>query len=369
MKKAILLLVAAILGDGAGLWGNTAPGWKVFWQLAVPGLVQAASGLELVAESARQWTGVAVTANGRIFVNYPRWSADVPVSVAELIDGKPVPYPDARWNDWQAGKDPGDHFVCVQSVTVDDAGFLWILDPANPRFEGVVPGGPKLLKVDPAKNEVVRTFRFGPEVAPLASYLNDVRIDTRAGVAYISESGMGAIVVLDLNTGVSRRLLADHPSTKAEDISINIEGRPWLREGKTPQVQADGIALSIDRVWIYYQALTGRTMYRIPTAALGDASLDARSLGEKVERVGASGVSDGIDFGPDGRLYLTSLEENAIRALTKEHALVNVVADARLSWPDSLAVARDGWIYFTTAQIHHGAKPPAPYRLWRFRVL
>lgn len=47
-----------------------------------------------VARSKRQWTGVAVSDSGRIFVNYPRWSDDVPVSVAELKNDKPVPYPD-----------------------------------------------------------------------------------------------------------------------------------------------------------------------------------------------------------------------------------------------------------------------------------
>lgn len=344
--------------------------------------------LELVAESRRQWTGVAVSPDGRLFVNYPRWSdkgdlrvevaqivdgEPVPAatvsrpSVAELVDGRPVPYPDARWNTWASGDDPATHLVCVQSVTVDDEGFLWILDPANPMFAGVVPGGPKLLKVDLAKNEVVRTFRFDETVAPPDSYLNDVRIDTGRGVAYLSESGAGALVVLDTKTGVGRRLLADHPSTKAEPIEPVIGGTPWKRGGETPQVHADGIALSPDRAWVYYQALTGRTLYRVPTAKLRDASLSPEALAASVEKVAESGVSDGILFDRDGFLYLSSLEQDAVNRLTPDHERELVVHDPRLAWPDSFALAVDGSIYVTTAQIHRGPNPPDPYRLWHIR--
>ena len=323
--------------------------------------------LELVAESERQWTGVAVSDGGRLFVNYPRWSDDVPVSVAELVDGQPVPYPSEAWNTWAPGKDPATHFVCVQSVTVDDQGFLWILDPANPKFGGVVPGGPKLLKVDLTKDRIVATFRFDEKVAPSNSYLNDMRIDTGRGVVYLSESGAGALVVLDTNSGLSRRLLADHPSTKAEPIDLVIGGTSWKRGGQTPQVHADGIGLSPDREWVYYQALTGRTMYRVPTAMLRDATLAPDALAAGVEKVAESGVSDGIIFDKAGYLYLSSLEEDAVNRLTPTHDRELVVTDPRLAWPDSFALAKDGSLFVTTAQIHRGANPPEPYRLWRVR--
>jgi len=40
-------------------------------------------------------TGVTVSREGRIFVNFARWGDAVEFTVAELKDGKPVPYPDA----------------------------------------------------------------------------------------------------------------------------------------------------------------------------------------------------------------------------------------------------------------------------------
>ncbi|KAF0095155.1 MAG: hypothetical protein E1N59_1201 [Puniceicoccaceae bacterium 5H] len=45
--------------------------------------------LEEVATSQRQWTGLTVAQDGTLFVNYPRWSQDVPISVAKLVDGQP----------------------------------------------------------------------------------------------------------------------------------------------------------------------------------------------------------------------------------------------------------------------------------------
>lgn len=323
--------------------------------------------LKAVAVTEMQWTGIAVTADGRIFVNFPRWSDAVPVSVAEMLaDGTLVPFPDEEWNRWEEGLEPQEHFVCVQSVYADDEGTLWILDPASPQLAGVVAGGPKLLKVDVNTREVLQQIAFSDEVAPAASYLNDVRVDTGRDVAYITDSGAGALVVVDLTTGESRRVLDGHPSTRAEEVTLTIGGRPWVRpDGNRPQIHADGIALDPSRDYLYFQALTGHTLYRVPTASLLDAELPAVDLGAEVETVAAPGAADGLAFDAAGNLYLTSLEHDAIRRLTPAGEVEVVVQDPRISWPDSLAVAGDGSLYFTTSQIHLGPTPPEPYRIFQ----
>lgn len=51
--------------------------------------------LSVVGTSKRQWTGVAVAADRRVFVNYPRWSDNVPISVAQLLkDSSTLAFPD-----------------------------------------------------------------------------------------------------------------------------------------------------------------------------------------------------------------------------------------------------------------------------------
>jgi hypothetical protein len=40
-----------------------------------------------------------VTPDGRTFVNFPRWTEDAPISVAELGSTDDLrPYPDVEWN-------------------------------------------------------------------------------------------------------------------------------------------------------------------------------------------------------------------------------------------------------------------------------
>ena len=323
--------------------------------------------LEIFAESDRQWTGVAVTREGRVFVNFPRWWPEVPVSVAEVLaDGTLRPFPDETWNSWAPDADPSSSFVCVQSVVADGDGSLWVLDPANAWFQGVVPGGAKLVEIDLATGGVARVIGFDETVAPPGSYLNDVRIDREHGAAYISESGAGALVMVDLVTGESRRVLDDHSSTSAEDTVLTIGGSEWLLpDGSAPQVHADGIAYDVTNDLIYYQALTGRTLYRITGAALRDSFLDDEALAPRVETVAESGPSDGLLWdGTDG-IFISAIEDDAVKYWSPEGGVETVIVDPKIAWPDSFAFGPDGALYVTTSQIHRGPNPPEPYRILR----
>jgi sugar lactone lactonase YvrE len=319
-----------------------------------------------VAHSDKRWTGIAVSREGRIFVCFPRWSDDVEVSVGEVAgSGDVVPFPDGDWNTWTASGAPGEHFICVQSVYMDKQDHLWILDAASPGLRGVVPGGAKLLEVDIGKSRVVRTILFDEAVAPQASYLNDVRVDTDRDVAYITDSGLGALVVVDLKTAKARRVLGDHYSTKAEDVVLKIDGREWRINGQAPRVHADGLALDGRGEFLYYQALTGRTLYRIATRYLRDPAVTGRDLAAHVEALYETCAADGMGVGPEGYLYLTSVEDNAIKLFESLGRLKTVVKDPSLKWPDSIAWGPDGSMYVTTSQIHLGADVRDPYRIFR----
>lgn len=309
----------------------------------------------VAAKIPQQVAGVTVSAAGRRFVNVPRWVDQPSPSVAEIAaDGSLIPYPNAKLNAWdqQPGESARNHFVSIQSVVADEQDVLWILDPASPNFTGVVEGGPKLLQVNLATDSVERVYHFDPVAAPTQSYLNDVRF--AAGHAFMSDSGLGAIVVLELATGNVRRLLEDHPSTKAEaGLEPIIGGRPWkFADGTTPQVHSDGIALDPKLEYLYYKALLGRTLYRVPVAALLDENLSSQALGGLVETVAVTDVSDGLEFDAAGNLYITAIEHDAIKVYRPGGAY-EIFATARdFLWPDTITITRDGHLYFSASQFH-----------------
>jgi len=303
----------------------------------------------------KQITGVGVsTKSGRIFVNFPYWSDDHSISVAEIVNGQPKVFPNDEWN--MLGP-AGSHFVCVQSLVVDDQDNLWVLDPAAPKMQEIVKDGPKLVKIDLATNQVVQTIPFGEDVAPKKSYLNDVRIDMRTNTGFITESANGAIIVVDLKSGKSRRLLDGHPSTQPEkDVKLVVDGKALIDQQKKtpPQIASDGIALDAKNGYLYYHALTGHTLYRIKTSFLTDEKLGKRELESKVENVGQTPAPDGMLEGADGSVYLTDLENSAVvRWDPARERVEQIIADKRLLWPDTLSWGPKGEMYVTASQIEN----------------
>ena len=347
--------------------------------------------LKKVASFEHQATGIAVAQDGRIFLSFPRWTEDSPNSVVELNDGKVTPYPDAEMNGWRnALKDKVEaknHFVCVQTIETDHSGHLWVLDPAAPAMGALVPGGAKMVKIDLATNKAVQTIFFDDKVAPQGSYLNDVRFSPDDKVAYLTDSGAkGALVVVDLTNGRSRRVLDGDPSTQADpNVTVTWAGKPLRRpDGRGVDFAADGIALSPDGKTLYWQAIKGKTLYSLPTSALNPGlttavtpeALEDKTLRGKVEIVGENGPADGLIISKhDGKMYVTGPETNSIgiRDLSQKGGRpTTLLQDDKLHWPDTFSEGADGTIFFTTSHIQdsafykEGAPIALPTELWSF---
>src|SRR4051812_13820324 len=211
-------------------------------------------------------TGVAVSRDNRIFVNYPRWGDPVAYSVTEIKNGQAVPFPDDRITKLNTD-DPQHSLIGVQSVVCDSRNRLWILDTGSINFQPHLPNATKLVAVDLNTNQIVKTITFPPDVALPTSYLNDVRFDLgrgSEGTAYLTDSsdqGPNGIVVVDIASGKSWRRLNDHPSTKAEpNFKPIVEGQPLMSRppigpAAYMKMGSDGIALSPDGKTLYYCAL------------------------------------------------------------------------------------------------------------------
>lgn len=309
-------------------------------------------------------TGVTVSRGGRIFVNYPRWGDKVDFTVAELRDGQAHAYPDADINRFDLAN-AASTFVSVQSVVIDPLDRLWVLDTGNPLMQGTVPDGPKLVAIDLATDRLVKTIPIPPDVALRTTYLNDVRFDLRHGkdgVAYItdsSEEGPNGLIVIDLATGRAWRRLNDHPATKAEPgFQAIVDGRPLMKRepGKPPQpvtMGADGIAVGADGRRLYWCPLASRRLWSVDCEALLDERADDARVSATVRDEGAKPASDGLESDAQDQLYATDYEHGAIlRRDAAGGAWETLVRDPAMSWPDTMSLADDGWLYFTANQLH-----------------
>ncbi|MEU3788064.1 L-dopachrome tautomerase-related protein [Streptomyces sp900129855] len=314
---------------------------------------------------ARFWgampTGVTVSRRGRVFVNFPRWGDDVPFTVAELRGGKPVAYPDAEVNREDAS-DLAGHFQSVQSVVVDPADRLWILDTGSPLFAGSSYGGPKLVAVDLRTDRIVRKILFPPEVVPANSYPNDVRFDLRRGaegMAFITDSGgSNGVIVVDLATGRSWRRLAGHPSALPDERFLPvIEGEPFMVRpaGGEPtyyETGSDGIALSADGTRLYYCPLSSRRLHSVSTDALADPDATDAEVAATVEDHGFKPMADGLESDDKGRLYGGDLEHNAIWRRNPNGTYRTLAQGRDLLWVDTLSIASDRHLYAIANQLN-----------------
>jgi sugar lactone lactonase YvrE len=334
-------------------------------------------------------TGVTLANDGRIFVNFPRWGDAVEYTVAEVIDGKTVAYPNAEINRYGESDGQADKLVSVQSVVVDPSGErLWILDTGSLAFGPVKFGGPKLLGVDLKTNRIFKKIIFPSDVALTTTYLNDIRFDSSRGaegMAFITDSstsGANGIIVVDLASGKSWRRLHDHPSTKPDPSFVPVvEGEIlMMRLPNQPPtrfaVGSDGIAISPDGKTLYYCPLTSRHLYSVGVDALADRSKSDADVAATVKDLGEKGgASDGLESDKQGRVYLSDYEHNAIRRRNPAGEIETLLHDPRALWPDTLSLAADGYLYFTANQVERGAVfhngqdlRVKPYVLFRIKV-
>ena len=334
--------------------------------------------LILITQFEHQVTGVAATEDGRIFVNFPRWTDDAPISVAEVLpDGGLRPYPDERWNSWRNAKanelPVEEYFVCVQSIVPDRQGNLWVLDPGAPGNEKILPGAPKLVKIDLATDTVVKTILVSDDVALQGTYLNDIRFSNDGRTGYITDSGTrGAIIVIGLESGDGFRALDGHVSTQVDKaVKVELDGEPLRRpDGRQPAFAADGIAISQDGATLYWQALTGKTLYAIATDQLRpDVSDEDRAAA--VKTIAETHVADGYWINRDGTFFLTSPTDYSVTKLAGDKVEM-VLTDERLRWPDTFSEGPDGRMYLTASHIQDtqwftpGAPPSIKTELFSF---
>lgn len=330
----------------------------------------------LFSDDTYQLTGVAVSKDGRLFTCYPLWPGPHKWGVVEVVGAEESkPYPDERWNSWKEGDDGKNKWVCVQAVYVDDENYLWVVDPACVFMEEVYDNSFKLVKFNLATDSIEKVYRFDG-VLSNKSYINDVRVDTRRKVAYLTNMNEGGIVVVNLETGTSRETLRNHYSVKHDpSFTLTVDGKEFKKQGKSVHLHSDGIALSPDGEWLYYKPLTDNKLYRIRTEALRNEELPDDQREAAVEDLGTFAVTDGMIFDKSGNLYLGDYQNYKMVRITPSNRMEDVVSDERLIWPDSYSISEDDYLYISCSQINKQPdynegenRRTSPYAIYRMKL-
>lgn len=309
--------------------------------------------------------GVAVSPDGRVFVCFPHHDKDGPYCLAEIKDGTAVPYPNAQINTANVA-DVANHFVSIMAARVDVYNRLWVLDSGRQR-RTAVPGGARLMAIDLATGQVVKTIGFQPDVLLPASVLKDFRIDLQVGkegVGIIADSapqGKNGIIVVDLATGKAKRRLNGHYSVTPEPDYVVFAQGEMVRLRFDADSRVDftagiaGLALSGDGKYLFYSPMAGLQVFRVPIAKLCDFALPDVALDKYVEMVGRKiGSSDGIESDTAGGLYITDVEDNMIWHRRPDGVMEKLVRDELLLWPDRLCLSNDGYLYIVASQFNRG---------------
>ncbi|AYL99457.1 gluconolactonase [Mucilaginibacter celer] len=338
--------------------------------------------IEVASFGQNQPIGVTVAPkNNRLFVSFPHHQPYL-YGLTEIINGKRVPFPDAEWNKYDM-QNPDNHFVNVQDLYADDQNNLWILDSAPAGAASVLDKGNnakqgrfKLIKIDLAENAIKQIYTFD-DLPKEKSALNDMCIDNSKGLAYLSDPGLHAIVVLNLASGKSRIVLKDDKATIVQlGLKLHLDGEDVVDQSGNPFVSnVNGIALTKDNKYFYFRAINQTKLYRIETRFLADETLTDTDLSAKVQTVAETGICHGMIADSRGNIYLSDSPDHAIQYVTPDGQVHFLVKDERLIWPDSFGISSDGYLYLSASQMNRlpryndgQDKTAYPYRVYKVKL-
>ena len=339
---------------------------------------------EVVAELPEAVGNITFTPDNRvIYSHHPFFSPNIRVAELDADQRSGGPFPNLTWN---TPRTQDDHYLdSVLGLRGDAQGVIWMLDMGT--RSGITP---KLVGWNTRTDRLERIYPIPAPASRPESQLNDFAIDAVHGAFYIADEGIGpggdgtqaALVVVDMRTGASRRLLEGHTSVLPEDVPIAVDGRE-LRvpgaEGKPVRLRvgADGIALDRQAEWLYFGPLNGGWLYRVRTVDLLDTELDAEALGSRVERYAHKPNNGGLSIDNEGNLYLTEVEHRAVGVIgAGDRRYRRLATHPDLIWPDGVSFSPDGWMYVSAAQLSEvpifndgNALQKPPYYIFRFRPI
>jgi sugar lactone lactonase YvrE len=335
--------------------------------------------IEVAQSPDYQWNGVALTKTNRLFAGFPRSLQDVTLSVAEILPNNSLrPIPGGDWNTFNpinSSENAEKRFVNVNAVLIDSNDNLWIVDCGMIGNKTCV-NASKLVQINLNTNSVERIYSTSGLNSPTGFALNDVRIGSRH--AFLTESGLGSLVIINLENGQVRRLLDEHPSTKfADPTVVRMEGRVVLDgQGQPKRMPNNNLELTPDEKILYYKPSFSFNWFQISTDYLLNESMTASQLGEKVSISWKTKPTGGTTMDDKGFIYLMDLERQAVwQQSIIDGSWKLIVRDERIIWGDASDVSVDGFLYIPMSQnnripsFNNGTNQvEKPFRIYKIKI-
>ncbi|MHB8268890.1 L-dopachrome tautomerase-related protein [Bradyrhizobium sp.] len=343
---------------------------------------EAAVRAEIFARLPQSVGNIAMTPDNQlIFSHHPFFSPDV--RVAKLTSPTTFqPFPNADWNTPKKGTD--QYLDNVLGLRSDENGIVWIIDMG---FRTKIT--PKLVGWNTRTDRLERIYYLPEPATRASSQPQDIVIDQKNRKFYIADEDIGpggdgthaAIIVVDMDSGRTRRVLDGDKSTVPENLPITVDGSDLTVPGKDGKptiikVGCDGITMDVRAEWVYFAPLTGRSVYRIRVADLNDEKLSSTELSAKVERYSDKPNNGGLSIDYAGNLYLTAVESKSIGVVGADRKYRTFLTEPEMVWPDGITAGPDGYMYVSASQISaaamfHGGKAEnkEPYLIYRFKPI
>lgn len=290
--------------------------------------------------------------------------------------GQWLPFPNLEMN---TGQSPLANLDAVLGLKCDEKGVVWMLD--NGREGEKVP---KIVAWDTKANQLKRVIELQQQALVGTSFVNDLALDPEEPFIYVSDPASGddaGIIVVDLRTGVSRRVLGGSFYVRPESIALEMDGYEVAAkkpDGSSEQAMRGVNPIAVDGKgrWLYFGAMNSQILYRVPTRQLRDAQLTDKDL--NVEQYSPKPICDSISIDSQGNIYFGDIQAGAI-TYSKADAPAGkkyqvLVDDPRIIWPDGLCFGTDGKLHFFTSQLNRSnvyngkAAPLAPFQIFKIKA-
>ena len=363
MKKLLLIIVLLAVSTATLGWIRYGGGEPYPNLSSTPLLNQ--STLEEVLQYAEPLGNVAVADGSRIFFTVHSEARPSGNKLLEFVDGASEPWPDGRAQQTLLDTPLG--------VVADRKGRLWVIDHGNHGIRQ-----PRLLGFDIETGSLIADERFNDIIAPKGSFLQDLAVSPDGKTIVIGDSSYWrkspALIVYDVESGSTRRVLERHASVSAERYVIESNNREMSFLGGIVTMRGGVNGVAIDDEWVYFGAISGSGLYRVPLEDLTTRYLPDSQLAAAVEFYATKPLSDGFAVDGDGTVYVTDVEHNAIYRFGKDRKARTLIQSESIRWPEGIALSPDGWLYVTDSALTdvvlnsgETIKAKGPFRMHRFR--